>query len=390
VGVSSAISSADGIVEVIDHVHHQEPGAVIDPEEAAIIESLQMAGRIQRMVDCGSAVEAQEGQQENGPASQSGSQSQTPVPTAVSAPPAAKLEHCLHPGTLVQTRGKGAIAAASLVAGDALVSLQFAKVHNVRCFQARERTFTNITFAGGQLKVTINHVLAARRPSVDRKFKPTLAADLVAGDVLRTISEEVVVEYIETDAESVRVVEIELNNPHDTMYVSNFADGKFIEVYGAMAPRLQEDHVKVLLFNRHDNFREALLQSQELEAIRTALENDGFSADLDSHGLGPGKMLVPPALAWPTLLALHTRRRNHGLMGGIGCREVIVSRETESKVREAISAYTTRTIYCRGEELLQLPRVHSGKGSWPSVTHSTNPEVNPRTRVQKRKWDSML
>merc|ERR1712048_464308 len=100
------------------------------------------------------------------------------------------------------------------------------------------------------------------------------------------------------------------------------------------------------------------LQDEDLEACRRALEVAGVSADLTIHGLGPGKMLVHPSLAWATLLALNTRRRKHGnKRGGTGVREVVVSRETEAVVRKVIQFHSTRTMYTLMEEVLNLPYV---------------------------------
>ena len=37
------------------------------------------------------------------------------------------------------------------------------------------------------------------------------------------------------------------------------------------APKLRDNQVKILFFNRFDGFREALLENEEIEACRTGL-----------------------------------------------------------------------------------------------------------------------
>jgi len=166
---------------------------------------------------------------------------------------------------------------------------------------------------------------------------------------------------------------------------------EIVEVFGALAPSIRSDEVKIFKFQRYDNFRTAFLQDDRLEANRLDLERHGFSADLATHDLGPGKMVVPSHLAWSTLLALCTRRRAHGAQlqyGGVGVREVVVSREFESVVLEVARRASTRPPrVVLHPEVLELPRVLGVGQAATWATQSTSPEANPRTR-RSPAWDA--
>mmetsp|Transcript_45142 Transcript_45142/g.144591 ORF Transcript_45142/g.144591 Transcript_45142/m.144591 type:complete len:102 (-) Transcript_45142:380-685(-) len=101
-------------------------------------------------------------------------------------------------------------------------------------------------------------------------------------------------------------------------------------------------------------------------------------------------MLVPPALAWPTILALHTRRRSHGAIGGTGLRDVVVSRETEPIVLQLLRDYAPRSIYTTSVEVLELPDVCSTREMRPMAICSTSPDANPRLPRRSYSWDMFL
>eukprot|EP00928_Gymnodinium_smaydae_P025783 TRINITY_DN20438_c0_g1_i1.p1 TRINITY_DN20438_c0_g1~~TRINITY_DN20438_c0_g1_i1.p1 ORF type:complete len:610 (+),score=86.12 TRINITY_DN20438_c0_g1_i1:59-1888(+) len=314
--------------------------------------------------------------------------------SVMSAPALSYLKHCFPTNTLVMTQRGGQVEVTDVRIGDKLKSLSDAKVHNVLTLQSRERLFVDLTLQDyqGSLMVTSNHMLPALRPGKDRqdnRVQPLLAYDLQKGDLLRTLEGVLVVEHVDHKTVSAPVVEIELDDPRSTLFVSN--GGNFVEVYGASSPRLRGDaEVKILTFRRHDRFKEALLQSEELQAVRRALESAGLDANLETHGLGLGKMLVPPHLAWPTLLALYTRsREQQATAHRVGIHEVVVSRETEGAVREAIQAHAgNRARFAVSEQILPLSSVRLARsGSRAAATYSTNPDANPRVRRPCR-WDS--
>lgn len=118
-----------------------------------------------------------------------------------------------------------------------------------------------------------------------------------------------------------------------------------------VAPFLKlKQEVKILSFNRFDNFRSALLENQELEACRDALKRAGFNADLDVYELGPGKMFVTSELAEPTLGALSMIGRR------LKCSDIVVSNEFEPIVRFAVQSHSRRCIYVQNVEVLKLAK----------------------------------
>ena len=135
------------------------------------------------------------------------------------------------------------------------------------------------------------------------------------------------------------------------MYISTGSTP--VEVYGATLPKLKNEQVKILSFNRFDNVRESLLENVELEACRQGLEKQGFSADLIVYMLGPGKMLVRADLAERVLQALESRRG-----APLKCTDVVVSREFEPIVKLAVSQGSRRKIFIQDEEVLELTCVH--------------------------------
>lgn len=313
--------------------------------------------------------------------------------SAVTEPVIAALHHCFPTDALVLSRYRGPVQVSDLTVDDELKSLMQARVRSVSVKQPRDRCFVKISFGNGQgsLTVTSSHVLKARRPSREHRYAAVLASDLQVGDWLRTLPGHVEVDDIDIEDMHASVIEVELEDSQATMYASS--GGEFVEVYGALTPTLRDDTIKILTFNRHDNFREALLQSSDLEGFRRALETCGFDADLSTNGLGLGKMFVPAEIAWPTLLALYTRK-HHTKRGAtcstqVGIHQVVVSRATESAVREAIRAHSrSRSIYVASEEVLPLPSVRlQTDGSRASVTCSTNPGANPRVHMPSA-WDS--
>merc|ERR1711971_148554 len=107
--------------------------------------------------------------------------------------------------------------------------------------------------------------------------------------------------------------EVEMDAPKSTFFVAsepNTSRNYFVEVFGKDVA--EGNLVFVLSFRQYDRFRQTLLESPELEPIRQAMKSQGVQADLVAHGLGPGKLFVPPEKAWPALAALHKLVRQRG------------------------------------------------------------------------------
>lgn len=183
------------------------------------------------------------------------------------------------------------------------------------------------------LCVTANHALPALRPR-RREYESLCAREVELGYRIRTHGGEAVVEEVEPHLQTTAVMEIELEDARSTIYASShpgsLGDLLFVEVYGELTPPRRDETVKLLRFNRFEGFREALLEAPELRACRMDLERHNFSADLNAHGLGAGKMFVQPQLATNVLAILGTTYRS--LRAG----DVIVSRAFECMVLEAV------------------------------------------------------
>ena len=92
----------------------------------------------------------------------------------------------------------------------------------------------------------------------------TLASDACIGDRLRTFAaSEAVVTCVLKSTIHTGLSEIEMYDMSSTMYESTGCSS--VEVYGATTPKLRDNQVKILSFNRFDHFRDALLENQQLE-----------------------------------------------------------------------------------------------------------------------------
>jgi len=150
----------------------------------------------------------------------------------------------------------------------------------------------------------------------------------------------------------------------------------FIEVFGALVPKFRKDQVRILSFNRFDDFRKALLESNELRACREALERSGFNSDLDAYELGSGKLFVDPEIAWPTLTALQ-----HRAFAGRTTKssDVVVNGPWAAKVEEAVNVYSRRSLWVKHVEVLDaLPL--STVGTFITVGEAASCAESARTQ----------
>lgn len=270
---------------------------------------------------------------------------------------------CLMPYTCVlMPMLKGAARVDSLHDGTAIFGSGAnlsSSVQRCSTLPARLRNMTIFSYACSrvhlaELRITSSHQLLVRRDG--RSFRPRLAGELQVGDQLRTRADVVTIRSIEHQLMETEVVQLELGNAHDTMFIGEpgLDMQAYVEVLGAIGPsRMTQTGctVKILSYMRFDNFRQALLECPELALCRNAMATAGVSADLAEHGLGPGKMFVHADQAWAVLQQLVQR----GQM--TRCSDVIVSWEYELLVRDLIRHHSPRAA-CREPhvEHVDIPR----------------------------------
>jgi hypothetical protein len=187
--------------------------------------------------------------------------------------------------------------------------------------------------------LTSSHVLEAFQPG-QKASRPMIARDVRIGYRLRTCFGVVEVLDIQIETVTTVVIELELEDPSGTFFIgpADASTHAFIEVHGALAPLRDSDTVKIMSWKRHNQFRQVLLESAELESCRKALERAGYAPDLDSYGLGPGKMFVRVDQARAVLFALWHRCRSRPLRKS----DVIVSSEFELTVQAMVRACAPR------------------------------------------------
>lgn len=202
---------------------------------------------------------------------------------------------------------------------------------------------------------------------------------------------------VDTCTTDTDVHQVELENLRDTFFVGEpgFADSAFVEVYGEAAASRSSRQVKILTFMRFDRFREALLQSPELEPCRRMMLAEGVHADLSEHGLGPGKAFVRADLACLVVQQIMDRGRT------LRSSEVIVSPDFELLVLDLIQCYAPRALSREPQvEVWNIPCEVQARerhtfiscdalsvGSTSSVTRSTtdmhSSGANPRSRANR-------
>lgn len=370
---SAAMPDSDSMEAIIvtEDIEHREPAAVLSQSEAAAVCNVQWASFVERSVlsaSAGTGEHVFEPQQQqvrvhqhrddeaSEPSCATGMDRNASSAAPKTAPATSYSPQCLLPCTFVQLRSCRAINVAELQAGSELLSGHGqASVRIVRKLPTRDRDIVQIGFASAsntaayeQIVVTASHALAIHRPSCKR-FLPLLASEIRVGDQLRTHTLAVSVLSVTKSTINTQVFEIELHDMSSSLYVSTGSTP--VEVYGATFPKLGNNQVKIISFNRFDCFRELLLEGEELESCRRALTGRGFSPDLGIYELGSGKMFVQAGLAESVLAALALRTGP-----GLKCTDVVVSSEFEPIVKLAVRQATTRKIFVQREEILDLPR----------------------------------
>lgn len=269
---------------------------------------------------------------------------------------------CLLPDACVLT-SRGAVPAISLQEG----AVVYGSTSNlmstmVRCtiLPARPRNVTRVSYEGvgigvKGLKLTSSHVLPVRR--VGRAFHPMLWGELQVGDHLRSLSGIMTVRSVHMEVMEIEAIQIELEQDLHTILIGEpgVNNDCCVEVYGEVASAPLGSTLKIFSFVRFDRFREALLESPELEPCRSKLRAIGAHADLSEHALGPGQMFVAATQAWGVIQQLVERGQE------LRSSDVVVSREYELLVLDLVRHYAPRV-------LSRKPRVETMQVQMPSRT----------------------
>jgi len=255
-----------------------------------------------------------------------------------SAPAGVSLRQCLLPGTEVLASNGDRKPVDRLEQGEHLFPIPTQSVvSELNKLPLRDRDVMQLTYLVGQhqaeinLRVTTNHALLVL-PQRRKQYESLPAADIKVGDKLRALTDSAIIKRTEKLLLNTEVTEITLSDSSTTMLVASDPDVQtqaFVQVYGELAPAPRDDYVKVLVFRRHDNFQELLLESDELRAIRNDLARSGFSADLSP--LGPAKLFVGSYLVPHVTRAIRERRIQ--LTAGT----VIVSHSFERAVLDVVN-----------------------------------------------------
>merc|ERR1712216_214630 len=98
------------------------------------------------------------------------------------------------------------------------------------------------------------------------------AGNLRIGDSLITLATRVTIRDLKRHTRPERVIKIELDNSRSTIFVGapNASRHVFIEVFGAAWN--DKRSIQILAFRRFNQFREALLESHELELCRANMQ----------------------------------------------------------------------------------------------------------------------
>lgn len=185
-----------------------------------------------------------------------------------------------------------------------LLTMQHADVSRCRTMQLRERDLVTLTYmvegstAMKSVVMTTDHFIPVLRSGA-RAGRPLPAGDVRVGDRLFTRTARfAIVQATEQDVRPTQVVQIEFEAPA-TMLVAgpqeDLQPNDFVEVHGCGegGPPNLDTSVKILHFNRFDNFADALLESEELR--------NGFSASIRLDDDPPrGSMFVSGKLGTVT------------------------------------------------------------------------------------------
>lgn len=141
--------------------------------------------------------------------------------------------------------------------------------------------------------------------------------------------------------------------------------------------------VKILTFKRFDNFGPLFAESEDLAVCRDGLVAVGFSMDLLSCGLGPGKLVVPSGIAAYVMENLRERHRSGKILKRV---DVVVSADWEPVVRCLVknNPATSNSNPVKNEpgEILHVyPRAYPDA---PPDRNATVSELSrPRIRVER-------
>ncbi|CAE7039201.1 Helz2 [Symbiodinium sp. CCMP2592] len=283
--------------------------------------------------------------------------------TAYTAPAAMDLQHCLLPDTMVLVRNNEPVPASSIQAGAVLLTMQHADVSRCRTMQLRERDLVTLTYmvegstAVKSVIMTTDHFIPVLRSGA-RAGRPLPARDVRVGDRLFTRTARfAIVQERKEEVRPTQVVQIEFEAPA-TMLVAgpeeDLQPNDFVEVHGCGegVPSL-DTSVKILHFNRFDNFADALLESEELQLCVDDLRQNGFSAEIRLDDDPPrGLMFVSSNLAPGVMWALRQRKQE---ARPLWVSSVVVCRRYELIVRDCARHFRApgrRTIFVKQEESL--------------------------------------
>ncbi|CAE7726047.1 Top3b, partial [Symbiodinium necroappetens] len=304
------------------------------------------------------------------------------VRTAQTAPTAMDLQHCLLPDTMVLSRNSEPVPASSVHVGAVLLTMQHADVSRCRTMQLRERDLVTLKYmvegstAMKSVVMTTDHFIPVLRSGA-RAGRPLPACDVRVGDRLFTRTARfAIVQTTEQDVRPTQVVQIEFEAPA-TMLVAgpqeDLQPNDFVEVHGCGegGPPNLDTSVKILHFNRFDNFADALLESRELQPCVDDLRRNGFSASIRLDDDPPrGLMFVSSNLAPGVLRALRQRKQE---ARPIWASSVVVCGRYEHIVKDCarhFEAQGRRTIFVREEESLD---------EWMNQWQSNQLEVSQRS-----------